>query len=212
VGISEEENVMWKYIRTGSALLVLVMLLGAGSQAQTISIQPFSSTVDAGNMFTVDVTASGVTDLFAFQFDVDFDPTIISAVTISEGPTLSGGGSTFFIPGSIDNGAGSIQFTTDTLIGAVPGVTGNGVLATLSFNATSGGISPLKLSNVVLLDSSLGDIHASTLDGQIRVTGSSIVPEPTPLVSFIAGLTMCGVWMLTRFIGVSRGHPNREIW
>src|SRR6266436_3322803 len=85
----------------------------------------------------------------------------VPIVSITEGPFLPAGGATFFIPGTIDNATGAITFTADTLQTAIVGVNGNGTLATVDFQALCVGTSLVALSNVILLDSALGDITAS---------------------------------------------------
>lgn len=117
---------------------------------------------------------SNVSDLFSFQFDLSFDPTILELQSISEGSFLPGAGSTFFLPGTIDNTAGTATFTADSLVGAIPGASGDGTLAIFSFEALAAGTSPLTLSNVVLQDSNLADIAFNATNGQVI----SAVPEP----------------------------------
>jgi hypothetical protein len=149
----------------------------------TVSIQPPVSTVDVGSLLDVIVDISSVTDLYAFQFDIGFDPAVLSAIDVTEGPFLPSGGSTFFLPGTIDNIGGSISFTADSLIGAIPGVSGDGTLATLSFQALALGTSPVDLSNVILLDSSFADISYNTAGASVNV-----VPEPGTLILLGSGL------------------------
>src|SRR5271157_4900574 len=72
-------------------------------------------TVSQGSTFTVDVNISGVTDLFDYQLDLTFNPSIVSATGVSEGSFLSSGGPTFFLPGTIDNVGGPITLNADTL-------------------------------------------------------------------------------------------------
>lgn len=177
-------------------LVVLCLVLGAGTRPATASpiirIQPSSSTVTTGSFFDVFVEISPVTDLFAYQFDITFDPAIVSAVSISEGPFLATGGSTFFIPGSIDNTAGTITFTANSLLGALSGVTGNGTLADVQFSALSEGTSVIALSNVQLLDSTLNDISVTTADGTVGVSRVP-VPEPGTFSILLAGLSVLGL-------------------
>ncbi len=71
-----------------------------------------------------------VSDLYAFQFDLAFDPTILELQSISEGTFLPGAGSTNFFPGTIDNTGGTATATADSLVGAIPGASGSGTLAT----------------------------------------------------------------------------------
>ncbi len=136
-----------------------------------------------GETFSLDVAIRDVTDLFAFQFDLGFDPTILAAMSLSEGPFLPSGGGTIFIPGTIDNAAGAITSTGDSLLGLPPGVTGSGTLASVTFDALAFGTSPVTLSNVILLDSGLSPIAFDTEAGAVNV-----VPEPATLLLFGSGL------------------------
>jgi adhesin HecA-like repeat protein len=136
-------------------------------RAATISIGNVSSTDDV----TVDI--SGVTDLYAYQFDIGFDPTLLEATGETEGPFLSSGGGTTFVAGAIDNSAGTLSDTADSLTGMVSGVTGLGTLATIDFQAIGVGTSPITLSNILLLDSGGNSIPFMSENGSVTST-----PEP----------------------------------
>src|SRR5690242_1252599 len=141
-------------LRAALILLALTSMLFPTAFADPIlSIQPPSTSVAAGNTFAVDVNISNVSDLFAFQFDITFNPGILSATSIIEGAFLPGGGTTFFIPGTIDNSGGTISSNADTLIGAISGVSGGGTLAILDFTTLGTGMSAIDIANVTLLDS-----------------------------------------------------------
>jgi hypothetical protein len=166
-----------RLLRAALAVVVLVPCSICGFADPIVSIQPFFSTVDTGSFFDVAVNISPVNKLFAFQFDLGFDPAILSAQSVTEGALLPSGGSTFFIPGAIDNSAGTITLTADSLF-RVSGVTGSGILATVNFEALGiFGTSSLTLSNLVLLDSALSDIPFTTKGATVNV-----VPEPSSLL------------------------------
>jgi len=99
-----------------SLLAVPVALLGG-----SIGIQPSSVTTMPGQTITLAVQVTNITDLYAWQFDLSFDPTILTAIGITEGGFLDGGDSTttFFIPGTIDNNAGTLTANADALLSAV---------------------------------------------------------------------------------------------
>jgi general secretion pathway protein D len=124
--------------------------------------------------FTVPVDISGVSDLYAFQFDLSYDPAVVHVTSITEGAFLPSGGATFFLPGSIDNAAGLVSMTADSLAGAVSGVSGSGHLAIVHFAVveTGSAVSPLTLSSITLLGSNLTDIPFSVSNGQV------LIPEP----------------------------------
>ena len=179
-------------MRCPCAAMLLWALLGRSTQASPIlSIQPSTLTVAPGQSFALDVDISDVADLYAFQFDLGFDPTVLSGISVSEGAFLPSGGTTFFIAGTIDNVGGTIAFNADSLIGAIPGVTGSGTLATVEFSALGGGSSQVDISNVTLLDLNLDTIAADTVGGVVNV---SAVPEPgTMSLLLIASLAAFGL-------------------
>jgi hypothetical protein len=161
------------------------------AQAQTepeLSIFTPTPTVSPGQSFVVDVNISGVTDLYGWQLDLGFTPGVVSAGTASEGPFLAKGGSTFFIAGTNDNVGGSVSGNANTLLSAVPGVTGSGTLEVFDFTANKSGVAALSLANVTLLNSQLGSIEASVSGTSVTVKGSTSVPEPSSLVLLALGL------------------------
>jgi hypothetical protein len=168
--------------------------------AGTIDVVGPVTNPGVGGTFAVDVDATGITDLYEFQFDLSFNPTLLSAVSVVEGALLPSGGATFFIPGSIDNVGGTVAATADTLIGAIPGVTGGGTLAEFEFTALAPGTSALSLANEILLDSSLNDITANATfqNGSVTIGGVSSVPEPNTLVLLCAAVGLWGVLKLSR--------------
>jgi general secretion pathway protein D len=156
------------------------------------------STVSLGQPFAVTVDITGTTDLYAYQFDLGYNPAILSLSTISEGNFLSAAGATFFIPGSIDNTAGLASATADSLLTAVSGAAGSGTLVTFDFTAIGAGNSALTLSNLFLLDSSLAAINGTTQNGSVTV-GKVGVPEPSALVLLLIGMG-CLALMLLRTV------------
>lgn len=172
--------------------LLLVMFVSAiGLRGDPVlNVQPSTPNPTVGENFTVNVVASDVTDLYAFQFDLGFDPTILEVDSVNEGPFLAGGGSTLFIPGTIDNVGGSVSNNADSLLTAISGVTGSGTLVTFDLTALAPGFSSLSAFNVILLDSSLSGIDATVNNSSVTVP-SSAVPEPR-----YVGLIVCGALLL----------------
>ena len=177
-------------------LALLLGLLGVplAMAGPTVSIGPTLATAGVGSFVDITVDITAVTDLYAYQFDLDFDPLILSALSIDEGPFLQSGGTTFFLPGMIDNALGSITFTANSLIGAVPGANGDGTLVVARFFALGLGSSQINLSGMALIDSTLTDISFTSVGGTVVV--SSVVPEP-------GGMLLVGVGLLA-LIGASR--------
>src|ERR1017187_8890134 len=83
--------------------------------AGTIAVQPAAPTVALGQTFTLSVNISGAADLYGYQFDLGFNPTVLQAISVTEGAFLGTGGPTIFLPGTIDNVGGSITANADIL-------------------------------------------------------------------------------------------------
>lgn len=162
----------------------LLLLVSAPMFADMIFVSGPATNPNVGDTFEIDVDVTGITDLYAFQFDLTFDPTVLSAVSVSEDAFLPGGGTTFFIPGTIDNVGGDVSATADSLIGAVPGVGGDGTLVEFEFQALAPATSALSFANEILLDSYLDDITADTTfqNGAVTVNAVSSTPESSTLV------------------------------
>jgi hypothetical protein len=190
-------------LRVSVAAIVLTIVFQArlASALPTLSIQPPSTSVSPGQTFSLGVNIAGVQDLFAFQFDLSFAPGILAATNITEGSFLSGlppampppgklggGDPTFFIPGTIDNTAGSIAFTADSLLGPTAGVSGDGVLATVDFDALGSGSTLIDLANILLLDSQGAEIPFSIQNGSVYVGAANAVPEPAAAILLGVGL------------------------
>ncbi len=140
-----------------------------------------------GNTVQVEVSVTDVADLYAFQFSLGFDPSVLRLTSVAEGGFLAAGGSTFFLPGTVDAAAGTVSFVLGSLLDAVPGVGGSGVLALLGFDVLRDGASPLTLTDVLLVDSGLADISA-TASGAVLAT----VPEPASMALTVLCLAAAG--------------------
>jgi len=184
---------IYQGILAAGALLIFSGYAFADSGAM-VSLQPASSTISTGDTATVDVNISGVSDLYAYQFDVLFGAATVSNTSETEGSFLAGGGTTFFIPGTVDNVGGSVTETANTLIGAISGVDGSGTLVVLQFTGLAPGTTSIDLANVILLDSNLNSIDFTTDDASLTVQGGGVpASEPSDLLLLGMGvITLVG--------------------
>ena len=108
----------------------------------------FSKTpIHTGETFTLDIHAENIFDLAGWQFDINFDPALLEAISVTEGNFLKADGvSTFFHGGSIDNGTGKIKGLNAARL-SLQGVTGTGSLVQVTFKAKSAGETELTLQN-----------------------------------------------------------------
>jgi Cohesin domain len=178
----------WQSSKRGVAAALALGALAAQPAwaVPVVSITGLPATAVVGSAFTLTVRIADVVDLSAFQFDLSFNPAVLQATAVSEGPFLGTGGSTFFGAGSINNGSGTVASIFDSLVGSVPGVTGSGNLATVSFNVIGVGTSPMAFANTLFLNSLFNDLAPQVVNGSI--TTVAVIPEPGPAALLLAGL------------------------
>ena len=167
------------------AVASLMMLHPPRAEAVPIISAPFV-TVAVGDTFLIPISITDAVDLASFQFDLSFAPLIVQADVggATPGPALPP--DWFFTsPGIVDNTGGHILGVS--AFGSP--FSGSGVIAYIQFTALMAGVSPLTFSNVFL---NLSDQGFSISNGQITVTGSQSVPEPTTLALLAIGLLAFG--------------------
>ncbi len=127
--------------------------------------------IHTGDTFTLDLRAEDFTDLAGWQFDIAFDPAILEAVNVSEGDFLkTGGGTTFFQGGSIDNAAGKIRGLNAARL-SLQGVGGTGTLLQVRFKAKAAGETELALRNFEFAASTGDSIPAGSREIHITIEG-----------------------------------------
>jgi len=109
-------------------------------------------------------------DLHGFSFDIAFDKNILSALSATEGTFLNmdGKDATKWEQPKIDNSAGEITGISCQRI-AGDGVTGEGVLLELTFEAVGSGISTIIIKNASFTNPQGESIDVSVCEGKIKV-------------------------------------------
>lgn len=137
-----------------AAILAGPMVILA-QEGATLAIQSPVPVADA-DTFTTDVTIAGVEGLLGFQFDVNFDPAVLAVDSIALGPFLASTGRAPqpLGPDNRDAANGRVVFGGFTL-GApeVPGASGDGVLATITWRTLQSSETQVNLSRIQLAGS-----------------------------------------------------------
>ncbi|ACV62817.1 S-layer domain protein [Desulfofarcimen acetoxidans DSM 771] len=136
--------------------------------ATTVSIDPATKNVSAGDTFTLNVLISPATAIAGAQFNLSYNPAVLQVDTVTGGGLLNQNGNTsFFMPGVIDNTAGLLKNVAGAITTPGGEVSEAGALAAVSFKAKASGTSDLVLSNV----------KAGNKEGQavpVQITGGSV--------------------------------------
>lgn len=138
-------------------------LISNVSSITVICLEPQTCWGVIGQNFTVDIEISDVADLYGWEFKLSWNASILDAAQVLEGPFLKNGGNTYFTS-NINNTLG-YMIVDCTLLGTVPGVSGNGVLASAIFYVETFGECPLDLYDTILVNSTEQPIEHTAVDG-----------------------------------------------
>ena len=150
-----------------------------------ISVEPHLTTaVPVGENFTVDVNIVNVTDLYSWEFNMNWTAPLLNVTSVIEGEFLKSE------PPNITqfhqeayNDEGYIYMNSSRTGGS--GVDGSGTLTSITFLVEGEGNSTLHLYNINLLNSTGGTIDIGTSDGQFNnvkfrnIAVEKVMPYPT---------------------------------
>lgn len=179
-----------------SSSVVLLKTVTAQEPFTTILTDPLMVQVtNIGQTFTVNINVSEVTDLYAWQTGVTFNPEVLECTGFYEGEFLerSGEKRIFLEHGKdMDNALGIAYFRGCCLLGSVPGVDGSGQLAYVTFKSVGIGVSDFHLTDVVLINSKLENVKFTVAEGfTVQVYG----------VNYHVGI-------INNFTGIENSHDS----
>jgi hypothetical protein len=140
------------------------------SASVLVYVDPQNSTGTLGQSFKVNISVSSVTDLYGWEFTLEWNATVLSAVSVGQGSFLNSSGPTYFPDPQINNTVGYVTAYC-TLLGNIPGVNGNGTLASIEFLVETTGECTLNFTNTMLVNSADGLIAQSAVDGYFYTSG-----------------------------------------
>lgn len=135
----------------------------------TVSVSPESQQVNLSQgIFTVDVNINATDEVYAIEFRLAFDSSVLTLLNATEGNFLKQDGSSTYPV---------IELTEPIVVGitrfnTTQGVFGEGTLATIIFEAAGNGTSALELQSVNIIGPGGGEaqaIGAQALNGTVQV-------------------------------------------
>ncbi len=120
-----------------SSTLLFAIPKSNASTTPDVFVDPAASSVGrVGAQFNISVRIRDSTNVYGYEFKLGFDPTLINVLSIFNG-TFFGSSPQFYLKQTYDNALGTVWVAV-TLAGLQQGKNGSGLLATITFNATSG--------------------------------------------------------------------------
>ena len=187
----------WTPLRVAARLTIACLLLSFFGSSRlaatvwangptTVSIAPASQEIFLGGTGTTGILVEDVTDLYGFEFEITFDPTILEVVDADpdeEGVQIQPGdflSPDWTLDNTVDNDKGTITYALCQMNPSPP-QSGGGVLAIITWRGKAPGTSSLHLAHVLL--GALGgvEIPSSAGDGQIVVVSAQAPPAATPM-------------------------------
>jgi len=114
-----------------------------------------------GKNVTISINVSNIADLYRWRFKLNWTSTILEAIEIKEGSFLENQGETLFTNPTINNAAGTLQVNC-TLLKDIPGATGNGTIATITFRVKATGYCFLDFQELIMLNSFEEEMNVTT--------------------------------------------------
>jgi len=125
-----------------------------------VSFDPPTVDQPAGSTFTVNVNLSGGQNVFSVPLQILYNPRVLQLLNVSNGSLLSQDGQTVALVNRDDSLAGILQVTASRPPGA-PGISGDGSVFTLTFQARAPGQSTLSINRAILKNASMQNMPAS---------------------------------------------------
>jgi general secretion pathway protein D len=109
------------------------------------SFDPPAINQPPGSTFTVNVLVAGAQNAYSVPLQITYDPKMLQVVNVSNGTFLSQDGQAVALVHRDDDSSGTLQITATRPPGAT-GISGQGIIVTLTFMAKSAGQSTLAIS------------------------------------------------------------------
>jgi len=104
---------MRNYLLSSLVLILSTGIISVANAQAVPGFDPSTQTTSTRTAVAVDVDVANVTDVYGYQFDLNYNPNVLQAMSSTEGSLLTNGGSTFFISGSNGNVARSDSAIAD---------------------------------------------------------------------------------------------------
>ncbi|HZW93127.1 MAG TPA: cohesin domain-containing protein [Candidatus Eremiobacteraceae bacterium] len=140
----------------------------AGNAGASFLFDPGQITAVKGNTFVVNLLISGAQNVYSVPVQMNYDPAKLQLVNVSNGGFLSQDGQAVALVHREDETTGTLQITATRPPGA-GGVSGQGTVVTLTFQAKASGQTPLTITRGGARDPGLQAITVNGAQASVTV-------------------------------------------
>jgi len=133
---------------------------GSAPQGAIVSFDPANLNQAVGSTFTVNVSLVGAQNVYSVPLQITYNPSVLQLLNVSNGPLLEQDGQPVALVHRDDAMAGIVQLTASRPPGA-SGVSGNGSVFTLTFQAKAPGQATLSINRAQLKNASMQTMPAT---------------------------------------------------
>jgi hypothetical protein len=162
---------MKKFFLMVILVLILINIQAFGvktisnANSETILYVSPLTTVQVGEIFSVNISIQDVIDLYAFHLFLGYNTTVLDVLSVYVYPPFNSGQ---ILPPIIDETNGYVEVSGNLGVPG-PSVSGSFPIVKITFNATAIGKSVLDLYNTDLRDSMSNSIAHLTVDGEVLI-------------------------------------------
>lgn len=136
-----------------------------------LALSPVSQSLSLGKPVAIDVEIRGIEDFYHASFEVDYDSSLLEAVSAREGNFANRDWRPTTFTSQIDNSRGKVTITISRENPESGGVSGSGILARIRFSTLSTGECRIGLENAVVMKSDMRFAPVHTGNAVVYVMG-----------------------------------------
>jgi len=140
----------------------------ASNSAANFLFDPGQITAAKGNTFAVNLMIAGAQNVYSVPVQMNYDPAKLTLVNVSNGGFLSQDGQAVALVHREDDTTGTLQITATRPPGS-GGVSGQGTVVTLTFQAKASGQTPLTITRGGARDPNLQSITVNGAQASVTV-------------------------------------------
>ena len=152
---------------------------GCTAAKALISFSPPVMNQKVGTAFDVNVVLKDARNLSSLPLQILYDPQKLQLITVKRGGLFDRDGQAAALVQRVDSSTGRITASISRPSSA-PGISGSGVVFTLSFMSKAPGRSRLRVDQTGLRDTSARAVSADSSEAVVTISDSATPPQPRP--------------------------------